>query len=486
MSGRAVWWRRGLGSVRVRVTLLAAGVFAVTSIVASTLLLRSLEDRLVGDIRSADVAALRAQAMDFAQAGIPQNAVDVNDAGQSVIRGELADGQPFVMAYVDSASVPIESESISSAQPVHPIDVVGSDEMYFDLGIPAGGVVYTALPVGGAVFTTGSPLDEVRDTINTTTRLLWVIGPALVALVAALAWTLASRALRPVRILTARVADIESHSLHERVPEPASSDEIATLARTMNQMLGRLESANETSRRLVSDASHELRTPVAVMRTELEVAQRADDNDWNSTGGVLLGELDRLQNLVDDLLLLARGDERALAREELDMVDIVDDVASRRRRVDVDVVGRPGPLIVRGDRTALTRALDHLVDNAARSANERVAVSLDVGHSEFEVHVDDDGPGIAEPERSTVVQRFVRLDEGRARDAGGAGLGLAVASDVSVAHDGRLTITDSSLGGARVTIVLPLVEPDPRLGRSFSGAERSGNSAASAHHSQHR
>ena len=455
MSRGSVWWRRTLGSVRVRVTLLAAGAFAVTLIVASTLLLRSLEDRLVSNIRSADVAALRAQAMDFAQTGIPQDAVDVNDAGQSIIRGELADGQPFVMAYVDSVPVPIQSESISSAQQAHPIDVVGSEGMYFDLGISSDRVVYTALPVGGAVYTTGSPLDEVRDTINTTTRLLWMIGPALVALVAGLSWLLASRALRPVRILTARVADIESHSLHERVPEPPSSDEIATLARTMNQMLERLDTANETSRRLVSDASHELRTPVAVMRTELEVAQRVADNDWAATGGVLLGELDRLQGLVDDLLLLARGDERALATEEVDVIEIVHDVAARRRRVDVDVVQDADSLMIVGDRQALVRAIDHLADNAARSADERVSVSIVVSDGDIAIHVDDDGPGIAEADRDAATRRFVRLDEGRARDEGGAGLGLAIASDVAAAHGGHLVITDSPIGGARVTITLP-------------------------------
>jgi len=456
MSGRAVWWRRAFGSVRVRVTLLAAGAFAVTLIVASTLLLRSLEDRLVSDIRSADVAALRAQAMEFAQTGIPQDDIVVTASGESVIRGHLVGGQEFAM--VDTGAVPTQYEpaAVDHAEPADASDFTGvSRGVYFDFAMPADRVVYTALPIGGAVFTTASPLDEVRDTINTTTRLLWVIGPALVALVAGLSWVLASRALRPVRILTARVADIESHSLHERVPEPPSSDEIAQLARTMNQMLGRLDTANETSRRLVSDASHELRTPVAVMRTELEVAQRVADNDWAATGGVLLGELDRLQGLVDDLLLLARGDERALATEEVDVIEIVHDVAARRRRVDVDVVQDADSLMIVGDRQALVRALDHLADNAARSADERVSVSIVVSDGDIAIHVDDDGPGIAEADRDASTRRFVRLDEGRARDEGGAGLGLAVASDVAAAHGGRLVITDSPIGGARVTITLP-------------------------------
>ena len=174
----------------------------------------------------------------------------------------------------------------------------------------------STLPVGGVVLATASPLDAVRDTLASTRQLLWVIGPVLVALVAGLAWILAGRALRPVQAVTSRVAEITSHSLHERVPEPASSDEIAELARTMNGMLGRLESATTSSRQLVSDASHELRTPITVMRAELEVARRTADPDWQASASVLALELDRLQGLVDDLLLLARADEQRAGRGE--------------------------------------------------------------------------------------------------------------------------------------------------------------------------
>ena len=450
MTTTAPAWRRILGSVRVRVMLLAAGVFAITLVVASVLLLNSLEDRLVGNVRSDAIAELRAQAQIYAEQGFPYSEAVPTESGQFVIRGELTTGRPFT-AVLAQGQTPVGSAGTVEIAP----DSVFADPALLLGGGQAGGrLTVVSVPIDGAVLATASPLDEVRDTLRTTTRLLWWIGPALVALVAGLSWVLASRALRPVRLLTARVSEIESHSLHERVPEPPSSDEIAELARTMNQMLGRLESSNETSRRLVSDASHELRTPVAVMRTELEVARRDPGNDWPATGGVLLGELDRLQGLVDDLLLLARGDERAFGRDEVDVSDVVVEVSERRRRVPVGVALSDQTAVVSGDRQALVRAFDHLADNAARSANERVAISIE-RNGDVHIHVDDDGPGIPEADRAMVVQRFVRLDEGRARDVGGAGLGLAVASDVAKAHGGALQIADSPLGGARVTITLP-------------------------------
>src|SRR5918993_2254116 len=206
------------------------------------------------------------------------------------------------------------------------------------LGIRGDLADYTVSTIDAGEFTlaTASPLDSVRDTIATTKRLLWVAGPALVALVAGLAWLLAGRALRPVHAVTSRVAAIGSRSLHERVPVPASGDEIAELAATMNGMLARLETASTTNRRLVADASHELRTPVAVMRAELEVARRAAAVDWDATSDVLLAELDRLQGLVDDLLLLARGDERGFATTEFSIADVARDVGARARRVAVE------------------------------------------------------------------------------------------------------------------------------------------------------
>jgi signal transduction histidine kinase len=287
--------------------------------------------------------------------------------------------------------------------------------------------------------------------------MFWAVGPALVALVAGLAWLLAGRALRPVHAVTSRVAEIGSHSLHERVPVPSSHDEIAELTTTMNDMLSRLEASNASSRRLVSDASHELRTPVTVMRTELEVAVRDPNTDWAETGAVLLGELARLQGMVDDLLLLARGDERAFARDPVNMTDMIHEVAARRWQVPVSVELAKEPAMTVGDADALRRALDHLVANATRHAATQAAITTEVSDGELSVHVDDDGRGIPASDRERVVRRFVRSDEGRARDNGGAGLGLAVTSDVAAAHGGRLVIGDSPLGGARATLRLPRV-----------------------------
>jgi signal transduction histidine kinase len=444
--------RRLRGSVRLRVALLAAGVFAVALIVGAVVLLRSLERVLVDDARTAARVALARQAEALRADGIPASASVVEMDGIATIQFGV-DGRTFVVALPEG----VDPADYFTSRSVDPGELISQAVIAERLGLPSrANFLFDARRVGGALLSTVSPLDDVQATIDRTRQALWVVVPALVLLVGGMSWLLAGRALRPVRNMTVRVASIESRSLHERVPEPQSGDEIAELARTMNQMLGRLERASETSRRLVSDASHELRTPVAVMRTELEVAQRDPDVDWSATSDVLLGELDRLQLLVDDLLLLARGDEMSLACTDVDLDAVVDVVTSRRRRVPVD-----GPdassIVVRGDGRALSRAFDHVVANAARAAATQVAVSIEHnGGQEVAVHVDDDGPGIPPDQRANVVRRFVRLDEGRGRDEGGAGLGLAVAADVANAHGGGLTIADSPLGGARVTIMLPV------------------------------
>jgi signal transduction histidine kinase len=456
------------GSVRVRVTVLAAGAFALTLLGAGLVLLRSLERVLVDDLQSAAASALEQRADTLFEAGVPAGLDVIDAAPGSFVRldGEVAGGQPVVMmirgdlpagGLVVSGSTLPEGVRVSSgaAGPSAAALGIGSaDASEFEV---------TTVDFGPFALSTASPLDEIRETIDATRTLLWVLCPVLVTLVGLLAWILAGRALRPVHAVTARVDEIGSHSLHERVPVPTSSDEVAELATTMNRMLDRLESASATSRRLVSDASHELRTPVTVMRTELDVADRIPSNDWAATSATLRAELDRLQDLVDDLLLLARGDERAFARQRVAMADVVRDVAARRRPVPV-VVRTPADsarTYVTGDEAALRRGVDHLVTNAARHAAGRVEVSVTAAGDEVVVHVDDDGPGIPATQRETVVRRFVRLDEGRSRDRGGCGLGLAVSSDVAAAHGGRLALGDSPLGGLRASLVLPKIS-EPR------------------------
>jgi signal transduction histidine kinase len=454
------WWARARGSVRLRVTLLAAGLFAVTLGVAAFALLRALEDDLVDDVRSSDLAALRSEAVRVAASGVPADAIAVPTEGGAAFELPVG-GARRIMVFTGSGDVVVPAPG--TAGPTFEVaDAVPLPSAQAGvLGIHGDVSDYTVSTVRAGEYTlaTASPLDPVRDTIATTKRLLWFAGPALVALVAGLAWLLAGRALRPVHAVTSRVAAIGSRSLHERVPVPASGDEIAELASTMNGMLARLETASRTNRRLVSDASHELRTPVAVMRAELEVARRAPTTDWDATGAVLLGELDRLQGLVDDLLLLARGDERALAPAPFSIADVARDVGARSRRVPVEVSIGDGVDPVVGDRTAVERAVDHLVANAARHATSSVCTEVAARGDDVVIVVDDDGPGIPPARRADVVRRFVRLDEGRSRDGGGAGLGLAVTSDVAAAHGGRLDIGDAPLGGARLTLVLPRAGP---------------------------
>ncbi len=451
-------WPRVRGSVRLRITLIAAGVFAVTMFVASFALLRALERALVDDLRAGDHAALMAQRATVLAEGLPPDILEVRGVAGKAVALPYPGTQRVIVYAPGSADLAQPGTFIEDVTTRREAVSAAGAEL---LGIEGDAEEYavSTVPLGGLVLATASPLDAVRDTLASTRAVLWVVGPALVALVAGLAWLLAGRALRPVHAVTSRVAAITSHSLHERVPEPSSADEISELARTMNGMLGRLESATTSSRRLVSDASHELRTPVAVMRTELEVARRSPEPDWEATAEVLQVELDRLQGLVDDLLLLARSDEQGAVDRTSDpvsLVDLVHDVSARPRRVAVEVgVPADGAPSLPADGAALRRAVDHLVANATRHATARVRVTVEPVDAGVRLHVDDDGPGIPARRRADVMRRFVRLDAGRSRDGGGAGLGLAVSADVARSHGGHLEITDSPLGGARVSLILP-------------------------------
>ncbi len=301
---------------------------------------------------------------------------------------------------------------------------------------------------------------DVSDVVRSAAQirsLVWAITPVLVILAAVVTWLLTGRALRPVHRITSQVGAISGGNLDQRVPEPDTGDEIAELARTMNQMLDRLEADDERLRRFVSDASHELRSPVAVLRSEAEVALREPEGtEVRELAGGVLGEATRLQRVVEDLLVLARGEEHrsVTAFRPVDLDDIVLAEAARRRELPIDIqsvsAGR-----VRGTPEGCARIVTHLLDNATRHGRTRVWVGLRTEGDTVSLWVDDDGPGVPEADRGRIFERFARLDDARTRDKGGAGLGLAVVAETVAAMGGSIDVTTAPGGGARFVLHWP-------------------------------
>ena len=303
---------------------------------------------------------------------------------------------------------------------------------------------------------------EIEDGLKTVAAARWLLviaGPLLVGLVAWGAWVLIGRALAPVTRIRAEVEDIEASRLHQRLEVPETRDEIAQLASTMNHMLDRLDAASRAQRQFVSNASHELRSPLATIRQHAEVAALHPGTvSTEELTAVVLSEGERLQALVDALLLLARLDEGVKpAVQPLDLDDIVLEEVRRVRTSDIVVDGSGiNAARVQADSRLLRHAVRNLVDNAVRHAESRVRVSLQTSADGAHLIVDDDGHGVPVRHRAHVFDRFVRLDEGRARDEGGAGLGLAIVRGIVEAHGGRVEVDDAPGGGARFTVTLPI------------------------------
>ena len=310
---------------------------------------------------------------------------------------------------------------------------------------------------GTRVLVAGS-LEDVRESTTALAGSLLLAVPLSTAVLAGVVWWAVGRALRPVEAIRSRVEQITGAASDQRVPEPEAPDELARLARTMNAMLGRLQRSAERQRRFVADASHELRSPLARMRAELEVDRAHPGSaDPAATRASLLEETATLQRLVDDLLLLARGDAGALdvRAGPVDLDDVVARLVAERRergtRIDTRGVR---PVQVRGDATQLGRAMANLLDNAVRHARSAVTVALAESDGSAVLTVADDGPGIPAQERDRVFERFTRLDDARTA-AGGAGLGLAIARDIAERHGGTLVLVTAAPDGARFVFTLP-------------------------------
>lgn len=443
--------RRWLAPLRVRTTLAVVGVVALTLAAAGAglvwLVHRSLYDGLVSEASAEAAAAASAVATGGSGVVLPERsgvAVQVVDPSGAVV----AASEPLSGRSAVSDVRPPAGETAVVTTP--PVLRPRTDE-------DADLVVATTVQGRSGPLTVYAvtATQTAEHSVHLVALVLAGVLPALVALAGVLEWFVLGRTLRPVEDIRREVSAITAEDLHRRVPEPPTEDEIGRLARTMNEMLERLERASERQRQFVSDASHELRSPLAAMLTQLEVARaHPERSDWSAVSGAAVEEAQRLARIVDDLLLLARSDEGALAprREPVDLDDIVlAEGAKLRQRGTVRVeMGAIGAGRVLGDRDQLTRIVRNLLDNAERHAASTVRLSLHGVDSRVELVVADDGPGIPPDQRSRIFERFARVEAGRERPAGGTGLGLAIVGELVAAHGGRIWVADSAAGACFV------------------------------------
>lgn len=321
----------------------------------------------------------------------------------------------------------------------------------------SGELVVAAVPVGspseGSVVVAGVLTADLETSRRVLRTLMLVFFPVFLALLAFIAWRVIGFTLRPVEGLRRGAERIgESADPTERLPVPAARDELNALATTLNRMLERLSVAGDKQRAFVADAAHELRSPLASLRTQLEVAERLGDG--GTLPGELLPEVQRLSALVEDLLVLARSGAEAApkVREPVQLPELLREVehryAAARVPVRVAPAGRASPdgALVSCSRDDVLRAVGNLVDNAVRHARTAVTLGWEVSPLGPRVVVRDDGNGIPAPERERVFDRFARLDEARDRDSGGSGLGLAITRELLRRNGARVWLEEAGPG----------------------------------------
>ena len=453
-------------SLRLRITLTASIAVAI-ALVVGALAVRELQSDALRDniddsleVRAGDLEAL------LADGRLPQ-VLRVRDVEEALVQVVGPDGA--LVATSGNLDAPLARAFLPQ----------GKLEIRTLSGLPIEDEPFRILAQrfpsadGEFLIYVAESLDAVEEASDALIRALLIAVPLLILFVAVLTWFVVGRALSPVEAIRAEVGSITDRELSRRVPEPASSDEIGRLARTMNAMLGRLQAAQERQRRFVADASHELRSPLTNIRAQVEVdLARPDDAQPLETEQAVLTETLRLERLVDDLLTLARADESQAGRfTPVDIDDIAFQEIERIRpqtAVRIDASAISGAQIS-GDPAQLSRLVRNVLENAVRYADEHVVLTLSERAETVTLTVSDDGPGIPHADQERIFQRFTRLDEARARAAGGAGLGLAIAREIATRHQGTIRVDPVYEPGARLIVTLPTrrssTGPGPRFAR---------------------
>jgi signal transduction histidine kinase len=432
------------GSVRVRLTIAVVVLSSAGLAAGGALLVRGVETTVIRAIEEQSLAELKVVRAQV-EGGVPIESIRVSGRDRTVrfVRSDGSKLENHWPAGFGSAVTP----------PKQP------DRVFNDRRLPPSSVVKLPMvsPAQGPLDAIAvSSLDDVRRSTRTLQQILQVGIPMLVILLTLATWILVGRALRPVHIMTRHAARISDARGLDRLSVPPTFDEVAELAHTLNGMLDRIAKGALRQREFVSDASHELRSPITAIRALLEVALAHPGRMEPATvlRGVL-AETTRLEALVADLLALARLDEgHVLHREEIDLDDVIFEDASRARAVSVETQHVTG-IKVWGERKSLSHLVRNLLDNAARHAASQVVVAARREGNTSVLLVDDDGPGIPENDRARVFERFIRLAPSRSRDTGGAGLGLAVVQRIAEQHGATVLIDRSPQGGARLEVRFP-------------------------------
>ncbi|MEU7035180.1 HAMP domain-containing sensor histidine kinase [Streptomyces sp. NPDC046237] len=465
---------RWFSSVRARATLGATAVVAVALVAAGIAVLLSLRGNLTSQADGEADGVARDVAGRIA-AGTPYPALDLPDGEDNPVQVVDRDGRVLAVSEgltaISGTGVPGVTPEASPGtgrdadddaddpEPGEIGDVTWHGQGSATVDGESGDYRFTRVEVTDrrdetVLVFAGASLGAQRDAVGTAATAMLAGLPLLLGVVAGVTWLVTRRALRPVESIRREMAEITaSQDLSRRVPEPATHDEVARLARTTNETLTALESSVERQRRFVADASHELRSPLASLRTQLEVG--AVHPELLDVPGAVEDTV-RLQNLAADLLLLARLDAgERLAGAPVDLAALAAEEAGGRRGVTVAVTES---VEVTGSRGQLGRVLANLLDNAQRHARAEVTVTVRREGDRAVLEVADDGPGVPEADRERIFERFVRLDDARGRDEGGAGLGLAIARDVAVRHGGTLAVREAPAGGALFELRLPAAE----------------------------
>lgn len=434
--------------LRVRITAVAVIVVGLALAAGSLILVHQLNAQLVDGVRSN--AELRADSIASQLYNNPATRLDLSSA-------DIEDDDEFIQIVDDQGRVLAATQNVAGKA-----SIGTSDAFTLESG-DAPFVVEDSdatTPQGNRTVVVGGSLDEARDAVGSVSSLLLLGFPAMVLIVGAVTWFVVGRTLAPVDKIRREADEIGAEQLHRRLPEPERHDEIGRLSETVNRMLDRLDHGQKQQRQFVADAAHELRSPIASIKQNIEVATTYPDHlSAEELAETVATEATRLERLVNALLSLARLDERSadLSTNAVDLDDLVFEEAGRLRqttslRIDISAVsaGR-----VAGDPPVLTQVLRNLTDNAQRHANETIALTLTEHEATVTLCVEDDGPGIPEPDRARVFERFVRLDEARTRDDGGSGLGLAIVDTIATAYGGSVLADASRLGGARILVTLP-------------------------------